>query len=34
VSVYLGLQRVDRFKQVARQLTPPIVWTQLKRLLT
>jgi hypothetical protein len=33
-SVYLGLQRFDRFKQVARQLTPPIVWTQLKRLLT
>lgn len=33
-SVYLKLQRFDRFKRLARELTPPIVWTQLKRLLT
>ena len=33
-SIYLRLKRFDRFKHVARQLTPPIVWTQLKRLLT
>jgi hypothetical protein len=32
-SVYLKQHQFDRFKQVARQVTPPIVWTQLKRLL-
>lgn len=32
-SIYLSMPPVDRLKRVARQLTPPIVWEQLKRLL-
>ena len=33
-SVYLEVSAVDRIKLVARQIMPPIVWAQLKRLLT
>lgn len=32
-STYLSMPAADRLKRVARQLTPPIVWEQLKRLL-
>ncbi|MEO8807654.1 MAG: 2OG-Fe(II) oxygenase [Burkholderiaceae bacterium] len=32
-SLYLYLERSDRVKSLARQLTPPIVWAALKRLL-
>ena len=32
-SVYLSLPRVQRLKRIARQLTPPIIWEQLKRLV-